>query len=232
LPPIRAVLFDLDGLLTDTEPLQKRAFEMVCQRYGGPNLTISDELHASFVGKSDADNAREVVARFRLPVAPERLLAERVEVYLHLLETEGVPTMEGVREVLDVLRALPLRLALGSSSIRRYVEASLRKAFEGMGYPLAPDAVFEAIVCGDDPGIRQRKPAPDIYLECARQLGVAPEACLVLEDSASGIESARRAGIVRAVAVPNVYTRGHDFSGAFCVLQRLDELLASGILFS
>jgi pseudouridine-5'-monophosphatase len=226
------VLFDLDGLLADTEPLQKRAFEAVCRRYGGDELTIPDEVHATFVGKSDAENARDVVERFRLDVTPERLIEERVELYVDILENTPVPTMDGVREALDAVRSAALRLAVGSSSIRRHVEVSLRRAFETMAYPLSPDAVFDTIVCGDDPGIRHRKPAPDIYLQCAHKLGVPPEACVVLEDSASGIESARRAGIVRAIAVPNCYTRGHDFSRAFRVFRRVDDLLTSAILAS
>lgn len=226
LPPVRAILFDLDGLLADTEPLQRRAFEAVCRRYGGDHLVIPDALYASFVGKSDAENAREVVQRFRLPVAPERLLEERIPLYLEMLKTEPVLPMKGVPEALDRACSEGFRLGVGSSSMRRFVEVSLRRLFETMRYPLPPEAVFDVVVCGDDPRVRQRKPAPDIYLQCAQKLGVAPEECVVLEDSDSGIESARRAGISRALAVPNLYTRRHDFSKAFCVLNRVDELFA------
>ena len=129
LPPVRAILFDLDGLLADTEPLQKLAFEAVCRRYTSDDLTISDELHASFVGKSDTENARDVVERFRLDVTPERLIEERVDIYVDILESAPVPAMDGVREVLDAARCAAFRLAVGSSSIRRYVEVSLRRVF-------------------------------------------------------------------------------------------------------
>ena len=67
-PALRAILFDMDGLLADTEPLQKQAFEIVCRRHGGDDLRITEEMHAEFVGKSDVENARVLIKAFRLPV--------------------------------------------------------------------------------------------------------------------------------------------------------------------
>jgi beta-phosphoglucomutase-like phosphatase (HAD superfamily) len=133
--------------------------------------------------------------------------------------------MPGIPKLLSAARMAGLQLAVGSSSIRRFVTTSLERLFASIEWDFAPRHVFRAIVCGDDPGVAARKPAPDIYLRCARDLGVAPSDCLVVEDSASGIESARRAGIVRAVAIPNRYTHAHDFSRAYRVLGSADEVL-------
>lgn len=225
LPLLRAILFDLDGLFADTEPLQKVAFERTCRRYLGDGFALSEELWVTFVGKSDLENAKEVVEAFGMTVSPEGLIEERVEVYLETLRTTVVPAMPGIRDLLDAARSEGLKLAVGSSSTRPFVELSLERAFEAMAYPLPPSEVFDAIVCGDDPRISARKPAPDIYLQCARDLGVEPEECLVLEDSASGIESARRAGISRVIAIPNPYTVTHDFSRAYRMVNSALEIL-------
>jgi len=230
LPPVRAVLFDLDGLLADTETLQKQAFEEVSQRYSSQRVTIYEEMHASFVGKSDLENAREVIDAFGLNVDARTLIEERADVYVDILNRSAVEPMPGIAGLLKGCRERGLRMAVGSSSIRRFVETSLAQVFRSMWWEDAPGEWFDAIVCGDDPTIAARKPAPDIYLECARLLGVRPVECLVLEDSASGIASARRAGIERAIAVPNEYTRSHNLSDAYAVLQSADEVLSRGWL--
>ena len=126
--------------------------------------------------------------------------------------------------------ATGLTLAVGTSSIKRFVDVSLERMFAAMATPGLDEGIFATIVCGDDPEIAARKPAPDIYLRCAARIDVEPASCMVLEDSGSGILSARRAGIGWPVAVPNKYTHGHDFTGAHAVLPSVADVLALDLL--
>jgi pseudouridine 5'-phosphatase len=224
-PPLRAILFDMDGLLADTEPLQKQAFEIVCRRHGGDGLRITDEMHAEFVGKSDVENARVLIDAFELPVDADDLVAEREDAYVDVLRSTRVPPMHGVQDLMEAGLAAGITLAVGTSSIKRFVDVSLERMFAAMASPDLDVGMFATIVCGDDPHISARKPAPDIYLRCAERIGVDPASCIVLEDSGSGILSARRAGIGWPIAVPNVYTHGHDFTGAHAVLPSVADVL-------
>ncbi|GIX06090.1 MAG: phosphatase [Candidatus Poribacteria bacterium] len=222
---LRGLIFDLDGLFADTEPIQKRAFEQLCQRYLGPQFRLTDALHAEMVGRSDAENARMLVERFGIPQAPERLVEERIGLYVELLKREPVLPCEGVFALLEAGRARGMRLGIASSSVQEFVTLTLCRVFETVGYPDPPEAVFSAVVCGDDPRIRARKPAPDIYQRCVADLGLRPEECLALEDSGSGVLSARRAGIPIVIAVPNRYTKTHDFDDATAVLSTVKDAL-------
>ena len=217
LSRIKALLFDLDGLLVDTEPLQKAAFQEICRRRGAADFEMTDELHGRLVGKSDLRNAETLIALLGLEMEAEQFVSKRADIYAALL-AGGVPLMPDALETIRWARGRGMRLAVGSSSVRRFVKASLNGAL--------PDwrGVFEAVVCGDDPGVQSRKPAPDIYLRCAALLKTAPGRCCVLEDSGSGVESARRAGVGFIAAVPNAHTRGHDFSKAHKVMRSLAEL--------
>lgn len=230
MPPLRAILFDMDGLLADTEPLQKQAFEEVCRRHAGEDACITDEMHAGFVGKSDFENADALIREFGMDMGAEELVAEREDAYVDVLRSTRVPPMDGVESLMRAGIEAGLILGVGSSSIRRFVDVSLERMFEAMASHALDVGAFTAIVCGDDPEISARKPAPDIYLRCAERVGVEPAACMALEDSGSGVRSALDAGITRTIAVPNVYTRGHDFTGAYAVLGSLSDVVLFGLL--
>ena len=225
-PSLRAILFDMDGLLADTEPLQKQAFEVVCRRHAGPDVRITEEMHAGFVGKSDVENARELIDAFGITVSAEDLVAEREDAYVDVLRSTRVPPMDGVQRLIEMGLAEGLKLAVASSSIHRFVDVSLARMFAAMGRQELDAGVFSTIVCGDDPEIAARKPAPDIYLRAAERVGLGPAECMALEDSGSGVSSVLAAGISRTIAVPNIYTHGHDFAGAYAVLASVAEVPA------
>jgi HAD superfamily hydrolase (TIGR01509 family) len=132
---------------------------------------------------------------------------------------ERVVPMRGVPEVPRALAARGLRLAVASSSGPAVIETTLTA--------LGVRPLFEAIVSGVE--VARGKPAPDVFVEAARRLGVAPEACLVVEDSERGVRAARAAGM-RCVAVPCGETRHHDFSAATLVLPALPALLSCPLL--
>lgn len=204
----RAVVFDLDGLLLDTEPGWRRAESELLRRHG-------DAFTEADAAASLGTPVDTVVARYaeRLGLGDEgraRLLAELVD--LARLEYAGtIPMRPGASELLSALSG---RVALGvaSNTPRELVALALESA--------TLDGSFDVVVTADD--VARPKPAPDVYVEACRQLGVAPAAAVALEDSAVGIAAARLAGLT-VIAVPE--SEVVDTSGAHHVAASLVELL-------
>ena len=205
----RAVVFDMDGLLLDTEVLWQRAEEELFRRHGD-RFTQADKL--AVMGTSFEMTARYFAGRLgRSEEHSTELVDELGELMYGLLQNE-VSSRPGAVELVARLRADGVRLALASNSSRFLVETALATA--GL-----TDA-FEAIVTSDD--VAQAKPAPDIYLLACARLGIEPAEALALEDSAPGIEAAKAAGLV-CIAVPQFAET--DVSAADRVIDSLEELL-------
>jgi HAD superfamily hydrolase (TIGR01509 family) len=209
---ITTVIFDLDGLLADTEPLHCRAYQ-IALRARGVILTESEYAeHWVRSGKGIAD----WVSDHGLDLNPDEVRAHKSKCYLELLASSLRP-MEGAIELLESLSGKKI-LALASSSYRDAVDGVLE------GLQLAH--YFKVIVSGLD--VTKVKPAPDIFLAAARQAGAAPVECVVLEDAEKGVVAAFHAGM-RCIAVPNRYTRNHDFSKATRVCTSLREVTLQSI---
>ncbi len=204
---ITTVIFDLDGLLADTEPLHCCACQAAL-RAKGATLTEADYVeHWVRSGKGIAD----WVSQQGLNLDPEELRAQKSKRYLELLASSLRP-MEGAVELLETLFGKKT-LALASSSYRDAVDGVLQ------GLKLAH--YFKVIVSGLD--VTKVKPAPDIFLAAARQAGAAASQCVVLEDAEKGVVAASQAGML-CIAVPNAHTRHHDFSKATRVCSSLKEV--------
>ncbi len=205
-----AVLFDMDGVLVDSEPLHLRATQAALGDRG-PSFTERD--NRAFVGATDAELFRVLRILFDLPTPTADLVAAKVHHLVALIRAEARP-MPGVPAVPLRLRAAGLRLGLASSSPRPVIQAVL----EVVGLA----GVFEATVSGEE--TPRGKPAPHIYLMAARRLGVEPRECLVVEDSRNGVLAAKAAGMTVA-AIPCPATRRDDFTPADLVLPDLEALL-------
>jgi pseudouridine-5'-monophosphatase len=156
-----------------------------------------------------------VVEALKLPVTPERYIAER-ERELHELLPNAAP-MPGARALVEALLELPVKLAIATSGHRHITALKLpRHAF------LAPIA---CVVCGDDPELTHPKPAPDIFLLAARRVGVEPAHCVVLEDSANGVRAGLSAGM-RTIALvdPRWGADPGAFDGAHRLVRSLEEV--------
>ena len=189
---LSAVVFDFDGLVADSEPLQIRAWQEFLATH---NTRLEESLINEMFGLRVRDSARLVRDRLDLPITPEEVMHGRDEIFLELVATE-LPLMTGAMELITWLQIdTPYRLALATSGHRRYIDAALRVT--GLGNS------FEVIVTGDD--VENGKPHPEIYTAAADGLGIAPELCLALEDAPHGVRSARAAGMA-CVAVPNEMT--------------------------
>ena len=204
---VSAVIFDLDGLLSDTERLHRRAYQEVLGRRGVALTDAEYDDHWILRGRGLGD----LIAGRGLDLPADALRAEKARRYSELVAAEAQP-MPGALGLLRRLRGCK-RLALATSSYR---EAAL-----GVLAALGLADCFECVGTGDD--VARVKPDPELFLLVAARMGVAPADCVVLEDSGKGIVAARAAGM-RCIAVPNVHTRDHDFSQADRVVDSLDRV--------
>jgi HAD superfamily hydrolase (TIGR01509 family) len=207
---MHAVIFDLDGVLIDSEHLQYEAYSQVLARFAA--RVTRDEYAEHWIARGHGPEY--AVHRFGLPMAPDDLRTLKHPVYHQLLRQQAA-LMPGVAAALARLQP-HFALAVATNSNR-----------EDVGFVLDHLAVrrfFTAVVVRDD--YARAKPEPDAFLTAAQRLGVAATGCVVVEDSYRGILAAHRAGAA-AIAVPNEFTRGSDFSLAAAVLHGLDELSAA-----
>ncbi len=204
---IRAVIFDLDGLLSDTERLHIEAYRRVFARYG---LSLSESEYAEHWIRAGHGIA-EYISSKNLPLEPAKIREQKTEVY-HELVRSGAQPMPGARELVERLRKT-MRLAVASSSYRRDVHCVLDS--------LRLTDRFDLIAAREDAS--RLKPAPDVFLFVAERLGLPAGECLVLEDAEKGVRAAHAAGMT-CIAVPDRFTRDNDFSLAHSVVSSLTDI--------
>lgn len=188
--PITAILFDMDGLMIDTERMAQRAWQQAGAEFG---FTLPDALYLQAVGRT----AKATEALFCAGLGadfPFAAVYARKQHYLYTaIAEEGIPTKPGLAELLDRVDRQGIAKAVATSTARDLAIKKLTAA--GLFNR------FTTMVCGDE--VAQGKPAPDIFLAAAAKLGVAPTHCLVLEDSSAGIQAAHAARM-RALWVPDL----------------------------
>lgn len=189
LPELEAVIFDMDGLMLDTERVAQDAWRQVGTEWG---YDLPDEVYLQVIGRTAEDTARHFKATFGADF-PFWEMYERKQQYLYAAVEAGIPTKPGLFELLTEIERLGLRKAVATSTARPIALKKLEKA------TLLP--YFEAMVCGDE--IVNGKPAPDIFLAAAGQLQFDPARCMVLEDSEAGVRGAHAAGMT-PVMVPDL----------------------------
>ena len=205
-----AVVFDLDGVLLDSEHVWDDVREQLARERGG---RWHDRAQADMMGMSSTEWSQYMHDVIGLPEAPEEINAEVVRRMLDRYSRD-LPLLDGAAEAVERL-ATWLPLGLASSSNRPVIDAALAAA--GL------TDLFAATVSSEE--VPRGKPAPDVYLEAARRLGVAAGAAVAVEDSANGIRSAHAAGM-RVIAVPNKrYPPGEDaLALASARLESLEQL--------
>jgi HAD superfamily hydrolase (TIGR01509 family) len=208
--PITAVVLDMDGVLIDSEQLWDEVREQLARERGG---RWHERAQADMMGMSSTEWSRYMHDVIGLAEPPEEINAEVVRRLLARYR-ESLPLMPGAVAAVERLAA-EWPLGLASSSNREVIDAVLELA--GIAH------LVRATVSSEE--VEHGKPAPDVYLEAARRLGVDPTSCAAVEDSANGIRSARAAGM-RVIAIPNPhYPPSEDVLAlADVVLHSLDEL--------
>jgi len=181
-PHLRALVFDLDGVIWDGEPLYHEAFNVVLAPYGH---YVSDTDYSEIIGLSVEAAWDWVRRRFSMTESPAVFYRAYNMAVLELMKQPAEP-LPGVRELLAELRRREIPVGLASASLRQWVDATLA----GLGL----QNTFDTTVSASE--VHRSKPAPDLYLAAAKELGVPPERCLAVEDTASGIAAAKAAGML------------------------------------
>lgn len=207
---IGAVIFDLDGLLVDSEPLQIHAWQEYLKQF---DAELTPELLGQMYGLRLSDSS-EVVARvLKLPVTAVDIARGRDALFLELVPGNIEPC-PGAREIVRELHRRGVPLGLATSGHRRYVDLALESA--------AIPRLFDVEITGEL--VQLGKPNPETFLLAAKGLGVEPDRCLVLEDSPNGVRAAKLAGMA-CLAIPNDDTGGYDLSMADAVISSLADIL-------
>jgi len=206
--PCQAIIFDMDGVIVDSEERHERAFLEVVREIG-----YGDKLHlrfADYIGRSDQELWVAFVASHQPPQSAAELLAMKRERVVELIRREQ-PLFDGLPDLIEKL-AVRYALGLASGSERPVVEEVLK--LEGLG------RFFSAVVSDSD--IQRGKPAPDIFLRAAELLNVAPQVCCVVEDSKPGVAAGLAAGM-QVIAITNTHP-ARDLQHATRVVRTYAEI--------
>ena len=204
-----AVIFDMDGVIVDSEPYSMRALIDVLRQYG-IDPTEAEIRHS--YGRRIRDDFADYFSRYGVTAHLETAIARKEARYYHLAAGHLKP-FPGVMRLLKRLRARGHGLALASSGDRVKVAFGMQA--------LSLDGTFEAVVCGND--VTRSKPDPEIYLLAAQRLKVPPAACVAIEDAPAGVEAAKRAGM-RCIAVTNSVAREQLQPADLIVASLADDL--------
>ena len=206
--PIKAVVFDLDGLMFNTEDVFNLSGRELLQRRG---MEMTSEILSQMMGRRGPEAFAIMCEMTGLTEPIDALLAESRAIFYDLLPRHLAP-MPGLFELLELIESRNLPKGVATSSSRRYLEDILGR-FELKGR-------FPTTLTAED--VTHGKPHPEIYLKAAERIGVEPREMLVLEDSEAGTHSAARAGAT-VVSIPNEHSRSHDFSPATYVATALHD---------
>jgi len=185
----KAIIFDMDGVIFNTEVLSRRLWREVFAEYG---YDFTDTTYKKLIGRS-MPAAYRILAEEYGPELPITELAEKQDRLWQEATTDFVEKKPGIHEILDFLNGISMPCAVGSST--NHIEVEERLALNGLR------DYFDVVVGGDY--VESAKPAPDIFLKCAEYLKVEPADCLVIEDSVNGLKAAKAAG-TQAIMIPDL----------------------------
>ncbi|WP_432666971.1 HAD family phosphatase [Wukongibacter baidiensis] len=210
---IKAIIFDMDGVIIDSEPIHKQVEKSIFERL---DIEVSEEEHNSYVGKTSMGMWNEIKIKHNLgeDILAKEIVRLEVDRYIkHLLASEDIKPISGVKEFVNELYINNIKLALASSAVRRSIETVIN-LFELEEY-------FAIRISGED--IKNSKPCPDIFLEAAKELGVNPIECVVIEDSRNGVIAAKAAGM-KCIGFKNPNSGDQDLSRADRVIDCFSQI--------
>jgi beta-phosphoglucomutase family hydrolase len=206
---IRAVIFDTDGVIVESESAHVEAEKQVLSKYG---VSISaDELH-KYAGITAKAIFTQLIKKYKLKVEVERILRQKEQILFKFLEEDAEPT-KGIIGLLFRLRERDVKLCIGSSSPMKQIKYILKKL--NIAY------LFDFAIGSDN--ILHSKPNPEIFLKAAAGLGLKPQECLVVEDTKLGVEAAKRAGM-KCIDYKNPKSGHQDLSKTDIVIDNFSQL--------
>ena len=207
---ISAVIFDMDGVLLDSEPFHDQTTTSILESYGAKGAY---EAIRPYVGRSSEDLWTAMKAKYDIPASVEDLIELQWKKNVAGIPESGLERSEGLTELLDFCHSKGIRIAVASSSRQDYVEA----VFDHLN--LWP--YVEVFATGAE--VENGKPMPDIFLLAASRLDIDPERCLVVEDSTAGVQAGRMAGMY-TVGYDNPTSGGQNVTAADVVVKSLNEI--------
>ena len=178
----KAVIFDMDGVIFDTEKVYLDIWIEVFEKYG---YKMTKELYVNVMGTGRKNVIKTFLENFGDDLPIEKMYEEKDNQLFYIIENQGSPLKEGVKELFSMLKEKNYKIALATSAKRERVEKQIKDKWLKES--------FDAIVCGDD--VEKGKPSPDIFLKAAKKIDVEPENCFVVEDSPAGIKAAFSGGM-------------------------------------
>jgi len=207
---IKAVIFDMDGVIIDSEPLHFESDRMTMKFY---EKEITDEELNNYVGVSNPVMWGELRDKYKLMASVEELLEKQFCYKKHLIGNKKLEPIMGIRKLLEDLRSSGIRIGLASSSSREFIELILSN--------LEVEEYFDVIISGED--VQKSKPAPDIFLKAAAGLNIEPINCLVIEDSSHGVKAARLANM-KCIGFSNPNSGNQNLSLADTIVCSIEEI--------
>lgn len=216
--PVACAIFDLDGVLLDTEHFYTEVTQEICGAYG---KVFDWSIKRNMIGRPSLESAEYLVDALSLPISAREYLSRRTSRLEELFAgTDGRPGAEAFTR--DLVRA-GVPLAVATSSERRLFELKTGRHRDWF-------SIFSAIVVGDDPRVKVGKPAPDIFLVAAACLGIEPDRCVVFEDAPAGLDAAHAAGM-QVIALPDPAMDRAPYAAADLVIDSFEELSPADLGF-
>ena len=205
-----AVIFDMDGVIIDSEPIHMESDKMTMKYF---DREISDEELNNYVGISNPDMWSELREKYHMTASIEEILEKHTSYKKHLFENRKLTPIKGIKMLLDDLKNSGIRVGLASSSTKEFIEIILNN--------LGLLEYFESIISCDD--VARSKPSPDIFIKAAEVLRVKPSDCLVIEDSSHGVKAAKLAEM-KCIGFINPNSGKQDLSLADAVVCSIEEI--------
>ncbi|OEJ98519.1 ABC transporter ATP-binding protein [Flavivirga aquatica] len=208
---LKAVIFDMDGVIIDSEPMHNKAYHDMFDEVG---IDVSDALYESFTGQSTINICKRLCDHFNLDESPETLVALKRKHYKHFFESNSDLTLiDGVLDLIKDYHSNGLTLVLASSAAM----TSINQIFDRFNL----NQYFVAKLSGGD--LKQSKPHPEIFIKAAEASGFSKDECFVIEDSTNGIKAANGANIF-CVGYDSFHSKNQDYSTANKVITDFNEI--------
>lgn len=213
---LKAVIFDMDGVIIESEPLHHVAYHNM---FKDVNIKVSTPLYESFTGKSTINVCKQICELYNLEETPEYLVSLKRKHFDYIFNNDtNFDLIDGVLDIIQEYHNNGLTLVLASSATMSSIERIFNK------FDLNP--YFKAKLSGAD--LKQSKPHPEIFMNAVKETGYKTQECIVIEDSTSGIAAAKGAGVF-CVGFDSFHSKNQDYSKADLVIKKFEEISYANI---